>query len=228
LGVAEDGDETALGPLRRCIVTGAVRPKAELLRFVVAPDGSVVPDIAERLPGRGLWLTPRRDIVATAVGKRLFARAARAPVKAPDDLADRVERLLILRCRDLVGLARRAGRAVAGFEKVREALRGGAAGVLVAAADGGESGRDKLRRLGIALPLVEALGAAELGQAFGRDHVVHAAVAPGRLARELEIAAARLAAFRAAPGADGSEMGTGQRRQQGRRRRNEVNSTGTR
>jgi hypothetical protein len=167
----------------------------------------VVPDIAERLPGRGLWLTPRRDIVATALGKRLFARAARAPVKAPDDLADRTERLLIGRCCDLVGLARRAGQAVAGFEKVREALRGGTAAVLVAASDGGESGRDKLRRLGAVLPLVEALSAAELGQAFGRDHVVHAAVAPGRLGRELVIAAARLTAFRAGPGAGGKRDG---------------------
>ena len=227
-GGLADGDETALGPLRRCIVTGAVRPKAELLRFVVAPDGSVVPDIAERLPGRGLWLTPRRDIVATALGKRLFARAARAPVKVPDDLADRMERLLTLRCCDLVGLARRAGQAVAGFEKVREALRGGAAAVLVAASDGGESGRDKLRRLGAVLPLVEALSAAELGQAFGRDHVVHAALAPGRLGRELVIAATRLAAFRAGPARAGNEMGIGQRRQQSRRRRNEVNGTGTR
>jgi uncharacterized protein len=224
---ADDG-ELASGPLRRCIVTGAVRPKAELLRFVVAPDASIAPDVAGRLPGRGLWLTARRDIVAAAVGKRLFARAARAPVTAPDDLADRIEGLLIQRCRDLVGLARRAGQAVAGFEKVREALREGAAAVLIAAADGGESGRDKLRRLGAALPLVDALSAAELGQAFGREHVVHAAVGPGRLARALAVAAERLTAFRAGSGPGEREIGTGQRRQQSRRRRNEVDGAGTR
>jgi len=193
-----------------------VRPKAELLRFVVSPDGVIVPDIARRLPGRGLWLTARRDIVAAAVGKRLFGRAARASVTVPGDLAERVEMLLRQRCCDLVGLARRAGRAVAGFEKVRAALRKGEVAVLIAAADGGDSGRDKVRGLGVDLPLVEGLSAAELGLAFGRDHVVHAALAPGRLARDTLAAGERLAAYRAAP----EELQTGGGRQK-RRRRNE-------
>ncbi len=89
-----------------------------------------------RLPGRGLWLTPRRDIVDSAVAKRLFARAARRPVVVPAGLADRVEALLARRCVDLIGLARRAGQAVAGFAKVEAALDKGEAAVLVEAADG--------------------------------------------------------------------------------------------
>jgi uncharacterized protein len=200
-----------------------VRPKAELLRFVVAPDGVVVPDIACRLPGRGLWLTARRDIVAAAVGRRLFGRAARASVTVPGDLAERVDVLLRQRCCDLVGLARRAGKAVAGFEKVRAALRKGEAAVLVAAADGGESGRDKVRGLGFDLPLVDGLSAAELGVAFGRDHVVHAVLAPGRIARDLVAAAARLDGYRR----PAEELGTGQGRQN-RRPRKHSNGTGTR
>lgn len=215
------GDDEA-GPLRRCIVTGDVHPKAELLRFVVAPDGTVVPDLAGRLPGRGLWLTPRRDIVAAAVGKRLFGKAARASVTVPGDLAERIDGLLRERCRDLIGMARRAGKAVAGFEKVRAALRNGEAAVVLAASDGGESGREKVRGVGRDLPLVEVLSAAELGMAFGRDHVVHAALAPGRLARDVLATAERLAGYRREP----EKLETGRRRQD-RRRRNNDSGTGT-
>jgi len=157
--------------------------------------------------------------VAAAVAKRLFARAARAPVTAPGDLADQVEALLRRRCRDLIGLARRAGQAVAGFEKVRAALREGKAAVLVAALDGGDSGREKIRAAARDLPLVDVLNAAELGAAFGREHVVHAAVAPGKLSGELTRAAARLAGYRRS-----GEILTTERR---RRRRDEVDGSGT-
>src|SRR5437016_3720303 len=112
-------------PERRCIVTGATGERGALLRFVVGPDGEIVPDVAARLPGRGLWLTPQRDIVERAVAKRLFARAARRPVSAPPELADRIESLLARRCCEALGLARRAGLAVAGFERVEQALRRG-------------------------------------------------------------------------------------------------------
>ena len=196
-------DESESGPLRRCLVTGESRVKAELLRFVVAPDGRVVADVAGRLPGRGLWLTPRRDIMALAVTKRLFARAARQAVIIEDGLADRVEALLAERCCDHIGLARRAGQAVMGFVKVQAALAAGKAGVLVAAADGAVDGRGKLKDAAPGLPLVECLTGAELGAAFGREHVVHVALAPGRLAEMLVGDATRLAGFRP-PAADQS------------------------
>jgi predicted RNA-binding protein YlxR (DUF448 family) len=182
-----------------------VRPKAELLRFVVAPDGRLTPDMAGRLPGRGLWLTARRDIVTAAVTKRLFARAARQPVIVDDDLADRVEALLAQRCRDHIGLARRAGQAVMGFAKVQAALMAGKAAVLLAASDGAADGRGKLAALAPGLPLVDRLTSAELAAAFGREHVVHAALAPGRLAEALLVDAARLGGFRPRPENDNSD-----------------------
>jgi predicted RNA-binding protein YlxR (DUF448 family)/ribosomal protein L30E len=221
--VACGTDEDETGPLRRCIATGAVRPKDELLRFVVAPDGRIVPDVAGRLPGRGLWLAAHRDIVAAAVAKRLFGRAARASVTVPGDLADQVEELLRRRCCDLIGLARRAGQAVAGFEKVRSALREGKVAVLIAASDGGESGRDKVRAAGPGLPVVEALTAEELGAAFGREHVVHAALAPGRLARELIGGAARLAGYLRPSGI----LDIGRNRRDRRGRADELDGSGT-
>jgi predicted RNA-binding protein YlxR (DUF448 family)/ribosomal protein L30E len=177
-------------------VTGERRERSGLLRFVVAPDGAVVPDVAARLPGRGLWLTPRRDIVERAVAKRLFARAARRSVVVAPGLADRVEALLAERCRDTIGLARRAGRAVGGFERVREAVQAGKAGLILFALDGAPDARRKLVGIGRELPLAVVLTAAELGAVFGRDHVVHASVGRGPLCARLFADATRIAGFR--------------------------------
>ncbi|HYU13606.1 MAG TPA: RNA-binding protein [Stellaceae bacterium] len=182
---------------RRCIVTGEVRDRGSLLRFVVGPDGAIVPDVAARLPGRGLWLTARRDIVDRAVTKRLFARAARRPVVAPAGLADRIESLLARRCCDALGLARRAGLAVAGFDRVSEAVRRGKAALLLAALDGAAAGRRKLAILGGDLPSASVLTAAELGAAFGRDRIVHAVVGQGPLCERLRVDLGRLAGLRA-------------------------------
>jgi predicted RNA-binding protein YlxR (DUF448 family) len=192
----DDGDEG--GTVRRCIVTGELRPKTELVRFVVGPEGSIVPDVSGRLPGRGLWLTARRDIVATATTKRIFARAARTQVGVDEGLADRIEQLLAARCCDMLGLARRAGQALAGFVKVRTLVASGGAAVLVEAADGGSDSRAKLAALAPALPVIDRLSCAELSAAFGREHVVHAALMPGRLASSLVAEAARLGGFRVA------------------------------
>ena len=167
-----------------------------MLRLVVGPDGTIVPDIEARLPGRGLWLIPRRDIVERAVAKRLFARAARRLVTVPPDLADRVEALLARRCGDALGLVRRAGSAVSGFERVAEAVRRDWAGALLFALDGSEGGRRKLGALGGELPAASVMYAAELGAAFGRDRAVYVAVGPGALCGRLLVDLQRLAGLR--------------------------------
>jgi uncharacterized protein len=159
--------------------------------------------VAERLPGRGLWTLARRDIVARAVKKRLFHRAARTAVGVEEDLDRRVEGLLAGRAIDLIGLARRAGLAVAGFAKVEAVLNAGKAAVLIAACDGSADGRGKLRARAPGLPLVEALSSAELGAAFGRESAVHAALKAGPLAEAFLTDAGRLAGFREAPAACG-------------------------
>ena len=191
---SETDDET--GAERRCLVSGDVLSKATLVRFVVSPGGEIVPDVAERLPGRGLWLTARRDIVATAVAKRLFGRAARRPVVVDEALADRVETLLVARCRDLIGLARRAGEAAMGFVKVERMLTAGVAGLLLGASDGARDGRGKLRALAPDVRERSELTAGELGAAFGRDWAVHAALRDGRLAEALARELDRLGGFR--------------------------------
>jgi uncharacterized protein len=178
---------------RRCLVTGSVRPKDELIRFVVGPDATIVPDVDERLGGRGLWLTSNREAIETAVAKRAFSRAARQQVRASDDLPRRVAGLVERRCLDLLGLARRAGQVVAGFEKVDAALRKGSAAVLIEARDGAADGRSKLRALAPAIPIVSCLDSAALAAALGRQSpVVHAIISPGRLAQRFLREANRL------------------------------------
>ena len=184
------------GPNRRCIATGQVRPKGELLRFVVSPAGEVVPDVERRLPGRGIWLSARRDVVNLALTKRLFAKAARRAVQVPQDLADRLEGLLCRRCLDAISLARRAGQALCGFEKVKAELKAGRVAVLVEARDAAEDGKSKMRALASGVPVVELFDAAELGAPFGRDQSVHSALTQGGLARRLVEEAGLLAGFR--------------------------------
>ncbi len=189
-------DQTSRGPQRRCIASGEVRDKHELLRFVVDPDGGLVPDPAGRLPGRGLWLSPRRDMLEKACARNLFAKAAKASVRLPDDLLGRTEGALRRRFLELLGLANRAGQAVAGFQKVRDRLAAGEAALLVHAVDAAEDGRRKIVGLARArqpdLPIVTLFTAAELGRAVGRDNVVHLLVLSGGLAERLEAEARRL------------------------------------
>ena len=189
-------EQTAPKPSRRCIASGAIRDRSDLLRFVISPGGELVPDVAANLPGRGLWLTPRREILERALAKRLFSRSARRPISVPEAFADHIEALLAQRCCEAIGLARRSGLAVAGFEKVCEAVRAGKAALLLSALDGAEGGRGKIRALDRSLPLVIVLTAVELGGVFGRDHVVNVALGGGRLSQRLISDAEKLAGFR--------------------------------
>jgi predicted RNA-binding protein YlxR (DUF448 family) len=195
MAMAKRADE----PTRSCFVTRRRAAKEELVRFVVDPTGEVRADVAGRLPGRGMWLSAERDVVDSAVGRNLFARAARRQVRVDPDLAEEVGRLLAARVLDGLGLARRAGEVIGGFEKVRAALGGRGAAVLVEASDAAADGRRKLQSLAPHLPVIVAFDRSELGRALGRDEVVHVAVSSGVLARRLVSDARRLDGFR--PGA---------------------------
>ena len=214
--------ESPDGPVRRCLVTRVTLPKQALLRFVVAPDGILTPDLAAKLPGRGLYVLPRRAVLAKAVDKNVFAKAARQPVTIADGLADEIERQLTRRCLDLLSLARRAGDAVAGFEKVRAWLQQGKAALVIEAIDGADGGRGKLRGLmrgtaetGQPAPQMLAFAdASTLGAAFGRDHVVHAALRSGGLADRLASEARRLQDFLAAENGSTVDTDSGRKRRE--------------
>jgi predicted RNA-binding protein YlxR (DUF448 family) len=163
------------GPVRTCIVTGEEATPERMIRFVVGPEGEVVPDLARKLPGRGLWVRAERSAVEQAVARKSFAKAARAAVSAPADLAERVERLLLGRVLEDLSRARRAGRAVAGFVKVEQSIGRGRAGLLIVAAEADGDGIAKLSATG--LPLERLGDAASLGGVFGREQAVYVAVA---------------------------------------------------
>ncbi|WP_373354868.1 RNA-binding protein [Pseudoroseicyclus sp. CXY001] len=193
-------------PERRCIVTGETGPKSGLVRFVASPEGVIVPDILGRLPGRGIWVTAERAVIEKAKAGQ-FARGAKGPVTIPDGLADEVERQLARRVCELISLARKAGLAVCGFEKVKAALEKGGTRVLLQASDGSERGKTKLwtptgaRYFG-------CLSASELGLAFGRQSVIHGALASGALSDRVVEEAAKLRGMReisAAPVAAGKD-----------------------
>ncbi len=195
---------------RRCIVSGRLLPRARMIRFVVGPDRSLVADLDQRLPGRGLWLEARKEILAEAASGRHFSRALRGPVELPPDLVRRVEAGLATRCGNLIGLARRAGAVIAGFEKTRAALKNGTACLLISARDGAADGRGKLAALASGIARAEGLDAAELGAVFGRDGVVHVAVTDGRFAQRIAAALARLEGVRAAAGDQDEIFGAAQ------------------
>jgi predicted RNA-binding protein YlxR (DUF448 family) len=183
-------------PERRCIATGARGEKTGLIRFVAGPDGHIVPDLAEKLPGRGIWVSADRAALEKAVKKGLFARGAKRAVTADPSLADLVEDRLVARVVDLVSLARRAGEARAGIEKVKSILVDETAVCLLQASDGSEREKARLRPPKGENTYFADLTAAELGLAFGRGRVIHAALISGGLSERVRYDSARLAGLR--------------------------------
>lgn len=182
-------------PRRKCIATGVVQPKYGLIRFVAGPDGQVVPDILGKLPGRGTYVAADRAAVSKAATKKLFARGLKAPVQVQTDLLDEVERQLARRVIDLISLARKSGDAVAGYEKVKDWLAKEEAEILLQAHDGSGRGKSKLSTPHFG-HYIGWLSADELGMAFGRQTVIHAALASGGLAPRVVEEAQRLRGVR--------------------------------
>lgn len=195
-------------PERRCIATGEVQPKAGMIRFVVGPDNTIYADIAGKLPGRGMWVVADRKALALAAKKGLFARAAKQPVIVRETLIEDTEAALVRRLVDHISLARKAGRAVTGYEKVKGWLETGQAQVLMQASDGSERGKSKLRPPHDRDLYIEMLTADELGLAFGREIVIHGALAAGGLTQSAVEEAKRLRGVRANGGGTSTEKGT--------------------
>lgn len=213
-GPPRAGKAGAREPERRCIVTMERREQAGMIRFVLSPDNQVTPDLAAKLPGRGAWVTATRESVDLAVKKGAFNRAFRKPVKADADLADQVDQLLAKRILDQLGMVKRAGDLILGFEQVREEVREAVPAFLIEASDGSEDQRGKVLALVRGLhtpeldeagkpagnlelpPVVGCFSASELGMALGRDRVIHACVKYGRIAHAWRGELARLSGFR--------------------------------
>jgi predicted RNA-binding protein YlxR (DUF448 family) len=196
---ARAATHAAAARARRDIVSGEVRDEAALIRFVLGPDGAVVPDLARKLPGRGLWVAADRASVETAAKKGLFSRAAKTKAAAPADLADQVGQLIRRRLLSGLGLARKAGELTSGFEKVSSVISAGKAAWLIEASDGALDGRRKLLRLARWQPtppgVVGVFSSAELGLALGGENVIHTAFLAGRAAERWGQDIQRLSGF---------------------------------
>ncbi|MFW8593870.1 RNA-binding protein [Cribrihabitans neustonicus] len=202
-GAIKDRSE---GSERKCIATGETEPKQGLIRFVMGPDGSVVPDVRGKLPGRGVYVAASRAALEAAVKKKAFARGFKAQVSVPENLPEEVERQVVRRIVELISLARKSGDAVAGFEKVKDWLGKEEARVLIQASDGSGRGKSKL-----STPykgkFIGCLTADELGMAFGRQTVIHAALASGGLSKRVVDEAQRLQGLREMVGGKGRTEG---------------------
>jgi predicted RNA-binding protein YlxR (DUF448 family) len=186
---------------RKCIVTGEVRDDAHLVRFVVSPDGQIVPDVAAKLPGRGIWVSADRATLERAIAKNLFSKTAKANVKVSPTLADLVEQQIVQRMLNDLGLAKRSGVLILGFDNVTRALEAnGPLPLLIEASDGSRDGKRKLYAVaharGAKPAVVDCLSSAEMSLALGRENVIHAALKAGALAERLIFEAGRLSGFR--------------------------------
>jgi predicted RNA-binding protein YlxR (DUF448 family) len=191
------------GPLRTCIVTRESHEKAAMIRFVADPEGRIVPDLKGDLPGRGYWVKADAGTLAEGLKRHVFAKVSKGKAKAAPDLVERVTALLERQLLDQLGLAKKSGHLVAGFEKVEAALRQGKVALLVEASDGAAEGRGKLARLarsgvpaGSEVEIWAPLPAEALAPAIGRFTAVHVAVKPGGMADRLALTLRRHAGFR--------------------------------
>jgi predicted RNA-binding protein YlxR (DUF448 family) len=187
---------------RSCIVSRETMPSEQLIRFVLDPEGRVVPDLRHRLPGRGVWVTARADMVALAEKKRLFSRGFKEEVKVEPDLAGRVEKLMEDSALQAVSFARKAGEIVTGFAKVETAIARDAVVGIVQAQEAGDDGRQKIdaalkRRFGRAgaVPVIRIFRSEQLDLALGRSNVIHAALLAGRASENVIERVAALACF---------------------------------
>lgn len=203
-GDDRDGGRELSGSLRRCIVTRAEREPADLIRFVVDPNGRLVPDLARRLPGRGVWVSATKSDVERAAKSNAFSKSLKREVNVPQDLAQTVEQLLIRRTLEALSLANKAGLVSTGFEKVEKLLKSGKVDVLVHGADAAEDGRRKLvrkfeaicRDSDVSAPVVDWLTIDELSLAIGRPNVVHAGLTRGGATMRFVSEAERLRRYR--------------------------------
>lgn len=196
-------DNSPQGPIRQCAVNRERLAQTEMIRFARAPDGTVTPDVAGKLPGRGVWIKADRASVETAASKGAFSRGFKAQATPPENLSDLIDALLVKRLQGVLGMAKRAGKVVLGFDQVRDSIRKRPPGIVLEASDGAEDGRNKVYFLAKAIyehvTVSGALNSSELGMAFGRSHVIHGLLEAGVFSKRWSQDYQRLAGFRQLP-----------------------------
>lgn len=166
---------------RKCIVSGEVKEKIELLRFVEV-DGLVIPDFGKKLSGRGVYVTNSAAVLAKAVDKKMFSKAFKKKVVETEELLETVEKILKKKGLESINIARKGGVLVAGFEKVKEAIVKNKVAFLLEAKDAGEDGRKKMSGLAKNLKIFSLYETEELDKALDKVNTVHIALMKSKLA----------------------------------------------
>lgn len=205
---------------RLCAATRVAHAPEELIRFVAAPDGRLVPDLARRLPGRGVWVGADRHSIEKAIKTKAFARSLKRQVEVPHGLVEFVEEQLVRRVCEALAMANKAGLVSPGFEQVDKLVEAGKVAALVHGQDAAVGGRTKLdrkfqavaRAAGVAAPIIDTLTIEQISLAMGRSNVVHAGLIQGGATGRFLSEAERLTRFRSGFGAsslaDNAEMAT--------------------
>ena len=170
---------------RMCVATRTVKPVADMIRFVLGPDGEAVPDLKRKLPGRGVWVTATQDALSDAVKRKALARGFKQEVRLPADLVARTGQLLERAALDALAMAGKAGLVATGFTRVEAAL---AQQEVIALLHAAEAAADGVRKLDAArrrrpehgpIVTIGILTSAQLDLALGRPNVIHAALLAG-------------------------------------------------
>lgn len=181
---------------KTCFATKTVENRDLMMRFVLGPDKMIMPDVTGKLPGRGLWLLADPAVIQTAVDKKLFFKASKKTyAKVPADLVAQVEKMLAVQVLSLLGLARKAGQAVGGFEQVKEALTFQRAAIVCEAPEVSDNAKGKLYRPQDQVFISNALSAVELGSVFGVDEMMFVALLNGQMANKIKPFLIKLNAF---------------------------------
>ena len=180
---------------RKCIATGQVLSKSELVRFVLGPDSVIYPDPENKLPGRGIWVKADRSAILKAAKGRLFPIAAKQSAESLENLAELVENLIANRVIQLIALSRKSGQCISGYEKVKDWLKKDIVKVLIQSSDGSSREKSRLRAPGEG-KFIDCLSSKELGKAFGRENITHCALASGGLTQRIVEDAQRLKGLR--------------------------------
>ena len=190
---------------RLCAATGEVKPLDEMIRFVIAPDGTAVADLRRRLPGRGIWITATQQALRAAIARKAFARSFKREVRLAPDFVQATERMIEQAALDALAMCHKAGKIAVGFAAVATAL---ARARVVAVLNAAEAADDGVRKLAAALhrredaaeiSVIDAFPSAQLDLALGRSNVIHAALLAGPESDTFLARTARLDCFRAGP-----------------------------
>ena len=180
---------------RKCIVTGEILNKEDLLRFVVLEDNTVVPDFKKKLPGKGVYVKNAKTLLKKAINNNLFSKTLKKTIKTNDELISQVENLLFKQALNSISLARKAGVMISGMDKVKEVLKKNNVAFLLEAQDAGADGHNKIMSLAKNIEVFNLFKIEELDKELAKDNTVHLAFIKSTMANSVRETLVRLTSF---------------------------------